>query len=74
MARLFRERCVRVQPSEVALALFEFHGAILVVVDDAVGALELRTAISSSMILGTVSASERMAPVQGLQPRERRRQ
>ena len=25
------------------------------------------------MILGTVSASERMAPVQGLQPRERRR-
>ena len=43
-------------------------------VDDAVGALGERTAISSSMILGTVSASERMAPVQGLQPSERRRQ
>ena len=34
---------------------------------------EERKLTSSAMILGMVSASERMAPVQGLQPRERRR-
>ena len=58
---------------EVALALLQLHRAFLVVIDDAVLALGLPRGISSSMIFGTVSAVERIAPVQEVQPSERMR-
>ena len=58
---------------EVALPLLDFHGAVLVVVDDAVGALRGAEGDELGDDVGHGVASERMAPVHGLQPRERRR-
>ena len=61
-------------PSKITLTLLDFHGTFLVVIDDPVFAFRAAEGKSVFDDLGLgVSASERIAPVHGLQPSERMR-